>query len=133
MELKPGQPVFIKEVHGNVWKTGVIDQPAKKPDSYWIKFPDSSIPRRTRSMIKLRSLPSHFELETQSKEWNNQQFIPSSVSRNFQTMLPDTEQPALQAGNLVTPALHEQGGEAVRRSSHSIKGVPPRRFSPSRT
>ena len=59
-------------------------------------------------MIKLRSLPSHFELETQSKEWNNPQFIPSSVSRNFQTMLPDMEQPALQTGNLV-PALHEKG------------------------
>ena len=25
MELKPGQPVFMKEVHGNVWKTGVIN------------------------------------------------------------------------------------------------------------
>ena len=76
MELKPGQPVFIKEVHGNVWKTGVIDQPAKEPDSYWIKFPDSSILRRTRSMIKLRSLPSHFKLETQSKEWNNHNLFP---------------------------------------------------------
>ena len=80
MELEPGQPVFIKEVHGNVWKTGVIDQPAKEPDSYWIRFPDSSILRRTRSMIKPRSLPSHFELKTQIKEWNNPQFIPSSVS-----------------------------------------------------
>ena len=29
MELKPGQPVFMEEVTGNVWKTGVIDQPAK--------------------------------------------------------------------------------------------------------
>ena len=34
MELQPGQPVFIKEVHGNVWKTSVIDQPAKEPESY---------------------------------------------------------------------------------------------------
>ena len=52
MELKPGQPVFMKEVHGNVWKTGAIDQPAKEPESYWVKFPDNSILRRTRSMIK---------------------------------------------------------------------------------
>ena len=109
MELKPGQPVFMKEVHGNVWNTGVIDQPAKEPDSYWIKFPDSSILRRTHQMIKPRSLPSHFKLETQSKEWNNSQFIPSSVSRNFQTMLPDMEQPALPTGNAVTPAFHEKG------------------------
>ena len=54
MELEPGQPVFVKEVTGNVWKTGVIDQPAKEPESYWIKFPDNSILRRTRSMIKLK-------------------------------------------------------------------------------
>ena len=25
MELELGQPVFIKEVHGNIWKTGTID------------------------------------------------------------------------------------------------------------
>ena len=32
MELEPGQPVFMKEVHRNVWKTGVINQPAKEPN-----------------------------------------------------------------------------------------------------
>ena len=58
MELKPEQPVFVKEVHGNIWKTGTIDQPAKEPDSYWVSFPDDSILRRTCQMIKLRSLPS---------------------------------------------------------------------------
>ena len=62
MELKPGQPVFVKEVHGNVWKTGTVIQPASEPDSYWIRIPDNSILRRTRSMIKPRPLPSHFEL-----------------------------------------------------------------------
>ena len=78
-------------------------------------------------MIKPRSLPSHFELETQSKEWNNSQFIPSSASRNFQTMLPGPEQPALQTGNLVTPAVHEQGtsteGQNIATSSSSSSGV----------
>ena len=143
----------MKEGHGNIWKTGVIDQPAKEPDSYWIKFPDSSILKRTCQMIKTRSLPSHFELEIQSKEWNNSQFIPLSASRNFQAMLPDMEQPVLPTGNLVTPAFHEKGMSSVRwdiatnsssssgaqpsisvrRSAHSTKGVPPRRFSPSRT
>ena len=29
IELKPGQPVFVKEVHGNVWKTGTINQPSR--------------------------------------------------------------------------------------------------------
>ena len=47
MELKPGQAVFVKEATGNVWKTSVIDQPAKEPESYWIKLPDDSILRRT--------------------------------------------------------------------------------------
>ena len=35
MELEPGQPVFVKEVHGNVWRTATVDQPAAEPDSYW--------------------------------------------------------------------------------------------------
>ena len=26
MELDPGQPVFVKEVSGNVWKTAIVDQ-----------------------------------------------------------------------------------------------------------
>ena len=52
MELKPGQPVFANEVHGNDWKTGTIDQPAKEPESYLVEFPDNSILRRTRSIIK---------------------------------------------------------------------------------
>ena len=52
MDLDPGQPVFVKEVSGNIWKTATVDQPAAEPDSYWVRFPDNSILRRTRSMIK---------------------------------------------------------------------------------
>ena len=70
-ELEPGQPVFVKEVHGNVWRTATVDQPAAEPDSYWVRFPDNSILRRTRSMIKPRSLPSHFELQAEAKEQRN--------------------------------------------------------------
>ena len=79
MELKPGQPVFVKEVHGNVWKTGTINQPAKEPESYWVKFPDNSILRRTRSMIRPRSQPSYFELEAEGKEGN----INGNLSSHF--------------------------------------------------
>ena len=154
MELEPGQPVFIKEVHGNVWKTGTIDQPARKPDSYWVRFPDDSILRRTHQMIKPRSLPSHFKLETQSREKNTQEYRTSSNQQSFQKMFPEMEQPALQTGNLVAPPFHETGTSferqdiatssqsssgatpstltAVRRSAHSTKGVLPRRFSPLR-
>ena len=63
MELDPGQPVFVKEVNGNIWKTATVDQPAAEPDSYWVRFPDNSILRRTRAMIKPRSQPSHLELQ----------------------------------------------------------------------
>ena len=38
MDLKPGQPVFVKEVNGNVWRTATVDQPAAEPDSYWVRF-----------------------------------------------------------------------------------------------
>ena len=34
-ELEPGQPVFVKEVHG---QPATIDQPAAEPDSYWVRF-----------------------------------------------------------------------------------------------
>ena len=151
MEFKPGQPVLMKEVHGNIWKISSIDQQTKEPDSYWVRFPDEFILRRTHQMIKPRSVPSHLKLETESKEGNNSHFIPSSASRNFQAMLPDMEQPALLIGSLVTPALDEKGMSsvkqniatsssgvtqpsipAVRRSAHSTKAVPPKRLSPSR-
>ena len=80
MELKPRQPVFIKEVQGNVWKTGIIDQPAKEPESYWVKFPDNSILRRTRSMIKPQLQPSYFELEAEGKDRNSSGHIPAKCS-----------------------------------------------------
>ena len=83
MELKPGQPVFMKEATENMWKTGVIDQPAKEPESYWIKFLDNSILRRTRSMIKPRSQPSYFELEAEGKEWNSTGIIPPHSHQPF--------------------------------------------------
>ena len=31
MDLEPGQPVFVKEVQGNIWKTATVNQPAKEP------------------------------------------------------------------------------------------------------
>ena len=60
-------------------------------------------------MIKPRSLPSHFKLETQSRERNTQEYRTSSNQQSFQTMFPDMEQPALQIGNPVAPAFHETG------------------------
>ena len=117
MDLEPGQPVFIKEVHGNVWKTGTIDQPAREPDSYWVRFPDDSILRRTHQMIKPRLLPSHFELETQSSERNMQEYRTSKNQQSFQTMFQDMARSALQTGNLVAPAFHETRMASMERQN----------------
>ena len=95
----------MKEVHGNVWKTGEINQPAKEPESYRVKFPDNSILRRTRSMIKPRSQPSYFELEAEGKEWNNRGHIPPHSHHPFNSNLSALEIPALPMDNPVPPAL----------------------------
>ena len=82
MDLDPGQPVvFFKEVSGNVWKTATVDQPAAEPNSYWVIFPDNSILKRTRSVIKPRSLPSHFKLQAEAQPWN---FEGKTNSHSFQ-------------------------------------------------
>ena len=147
MDLKPGQPVFVKEVHGNVWKTGKIYQPAKEPDSYWIRFPGNSVLRRTHQMIKPRTQPSHFKLEVQSHERNTQEYRTSDRMLRFQTMFPEPGQQAFPTGKLVAPAVHEPIPSAerqeittspsgssgatpsipvVRQLTHSTKGIPPR-------
>ena len=95
MELKPGQPVFVKEVHGNIWTTGTIDQPAKEPDSYWIRFPDSSILRRTRSMIKPRSLPSHFKLEAEKQGEEHFRIYSLKCTQQFPINAPRTRASSL--------------------------------------
>ena len=160
MELEPGQPVFMKEVTGNVWKTGVIDQPAKEPESYWIKFPDNSILRRMRSMIKPRSQPSYFKLEAEGKEWNAAGTVPPCSHNPFTSKLPEPELPALPMSSPVPQPLTSKAmplgqvnipvsstsevqpsitssGPAVlpsspRCSTHSTKGIPPVRFTPTK-
>ena len=159
MELKPGQPVFVKEVHGNVWKTGVINQTANEPEPYWIKFPDNSILRRTRSMIKPQTQPSYFKLEAEAKEWNSTGIIPPHCHQPFNSMLPVLDLPTLPIDNLVSPALTSKGASSAqgnipvsststdqpstssgptvipstpRQSTCSTKGIPPVRLSPSK-
>ena len=95
MDLDPGQPVFVKEVSGNIWKTATVDQPVAEPDSYWVRFPDNSTLRRTRSMIKPRSLPSNFELQAEVQPWNfevktNLHSFDSFNQLNGNSMLPVT-------------------------------------------
>ena len=147
MELEPGQPVFVKEVTGNVWKTGVVDQPAKEHESYWIKFPDNSILRRTRSMIKPRSQPSYFELEVEDKEWNATWTFPPCSHNPFSSKLTgqseyyqcnqfhshwQVQHSMTSSCQLVKFNLHPSTRHCPRWSTHSTKGIPPVRFTPSK-
>ena len=131
----------------------------EKPESYWVKFPDNSLLRRTISMINPWAQPSYFKLEAEGREWNNRGHIPPHSHHPFNSNLPAPEIPALPMDNPVPAALTsmatltEQGhfpvsstGEmkpsitrsdpvipiSLRQSTHSIKGIPPVRFTPSK-
>ena len=111
MELDPGQPVFVKEVSGNVWKTATVDQPAAEPDSYWVRFPDNSILRRTRSMIKPRSLPSHFELQAEGQPWNFEGKISSHYSDSFNPLKMESMLPVTPMESVTIPATKDRGSK----------------------
>ena len=160
MEFEPRQPVFVKEVHGNVWRTATVDQPAAEPDSYWVRFPDDSILRRTSSMIKPRSLPSHFELQAEAQQRNfegdaNSHSCDSFRQLNEQSMLPVTPMTSVttpatidrdsKVGGITNP-INSTGAPqptsdrgtipspvtTPRCSTRSTKGVPPVHYTPSR-
>ena len=159
MELEPEQLVFVKEVHGNVWKTGTIDQPASEPDSYWIRFPDNSILRRTRSMLNPRPLPSHFELQAEAQPWNSEGKFSACSSDSLNPMTVESMLPVAPMGSVTLPATKDRDSKiristdpiisteapqptesgislsvpaTPRHSTHSTKGVPPVRFTPSK-
>ena len=119
MELDPGQPVFVKEVSGNIWKTTTGDQPAAEPDSYWVRFPDNSILRRTRSMIKPRSLPSHFKLQAEAQPWNFEGKANSHSSDSFNQMKVESMLPVTPMASVTTPATRDRGSK-VGKSTNPI-------------
>ena len=157
MDLDPEQPVFVKEVSGNIWKTATVDQPAAEPDSYWVRFADNSILRRTRAMIKPRSQPSHFELQAEAQPWNLEGKFCSHSSDSFNQLNGNSMLPVTPMASVTPPATTDRGskvgkstdpiisteapqpatsGPSVpvtpRRSTHSTKGVPPVRYTPSK-
>ena len=159
-ELEPGQPVFVKEVNGNIWRTATIDQPAAEPDSYWVRFPDNSILRRTRSMIKPRSLPSHFELQAEAQQRNFEGETSSHSHSSFNQLNGQSVLPVMPMTSVTTPATINGDSQVSaipnpitgatsptsargstpgpqmmatpRCSTQSTKGVPPVRYTPSR-
>ena len=158
MELDPGQPVFVKEVSGNIWKTATVDQPAAEPDSYWVRFPDNSILRRTRSMIKPRSQPSHFKLQAEAQPWNFEAKFCSCSLDSFNLMNVESMLPVTPMGSVTPPATKDRDSKVgkptdpiiyteasqptvsgitpsvskPRHSTCSTKGVPPVRYTPSK-
>ena len=119
MDLEPGQPVFVKEVSGNIWKTTTVDQPAAEPNSYWVRFPDNSILRRTRSMIKPRSLPSHFKMQAEAQPWNFEGKTNSCSSDSFNQMKVESMLLVTPMASVTTPATKDRGSK-VRKSTNPV-------------
>ena len=67
-------------------ETGTVNQPASEPDSYWVRFADNSTLRRTRSMIKPRSQPSHFKLKAEQQPGNYEGMFHAHSSDSFNPM-----------------------------------------------
>ena len=111
MDLEPGQPVFVKEVNGNIWRTATVDQPAAEPDSYWVRFPDNSILRRTRSMIKPRSQPSHFELQAEAQPGNFEGKTNSRSFDSFNQLNGNSMLPVTPMASVTTPATIDRGSK----------------------
>ena len=112
-------------------------------------------------MIKPRSQPSYFGLEAEGKEWNATGTVPSCSHNPFTSKLPELELPALPMSSLIPQPLTSkvipsgQGNIPVsstgevqlsitsssgptvlpsspRHFTHSTKGIPPVRFTPTK-
>ena len=125
MDLDPGQPVFVKEVSGNVWKTTTVDQPAAEPNSYWVRFPDNSILRRTRSMIKPRSLPSHFELQAEAQPWNFEGKTNSHSYDSFNQLNGNSMLPVTPMASVTTPATTDRDSKVSKSTDPIISTEAP--------
>ena len=162
MDLEPGQLVFVKEVNGNVWRTATVDQLAAEPDSYWVRFPDNSILRRTRSMIKLLILSYRLKHSQGTLKEKHSHSFDSFNQLNGQSMLPvtpmvsvttpatidrgskvgeitnpisstETPQPTVRgAVSSSLPSVSSSLPSTPRHSTRSTKGVPPVHYTPSK-
>ena len=96
-----------------------IDQPAAEPDSYWVRFPDNSILRRTRSMIKPRSQPSHFELQAEAQSGNFEGKTYSCSFDSFNQLNGNSVLPVTPMVSVTTPATIDRGSK-VSETTDSI-------------
>ena len=119
MDLDPGQPVFVKEVNGDISRTATVDQLAAEPDSYWVRFPDNSILRRTRPMIKPRSLPSHFELQAEAQPGNFEGKANSCSFDSFNQLNGNSVLPVTPMTRVTTSATIDRGSK-VSETTNSV-------------
>ena len=92
-------------------ETATVDQPAAEPDSYWVRFPDDSILRRTRSMIKPRSLPSHFELQAEAQQRNFEGETNSHSCASFSQLHEQSMLPVAPMASVTNPATVDRGSK----------------------
>ena len=121
-ELEPGQPVFVKEVHGNVWRTATVNQPAAEPDSYWVRFPDNSILRSTRSIIKPSLYLSHFELQAEAQQRNFEGETSSHSYSSFNQLNEKSMLPVMPMTSVTTPATIDRDSQ-VGEITNPITGA----------
>ena len=88
-----------------------VDQPVAEPDSYWVRFPDDSILRRTRSMIKPRSLPSHFELQAEAQQRNFEGETSSHSCESFSQLNGQSMLPVTPMASVTNPATVGRGSK----------------------
>ena len=125
MDLDPGQPVFVKEVSGYVWKTATVDQPAAECDSYWVRFPDNSILRRTRVMTKPRSQPSYFKLQADAQPWNFEGKFCSHSSDSFDLVNVESMLPVTPMGSVTPPVTRGRDSKVGKPTNPTISTEAP--------
>ena len=140
-------------------KTTTVDQPAAEPDSYWVRFPDNSILKRTRSMIKPRSPTFSFQsYRLKQQPWNFEGKTNLLSYDSFNQLNGNSMLPATPMVSVTTPATTDRdskigistdpiisieapqptmSGSSVpstppRHSTRSTKGVLPDRYTPSK-
>ena len=111
-------------------------------------------------MIKPRSQPSHFDLQAEAQPWNNEGKFHMHSSDSFNPMNVESKLPVAPMGGVTPPATTDRDSKVrtltdpitsteapqptesgispsvpatpPRHSTHSTKGVPLVRFTPSK-
>ena len=89
----------------------LFDQPAAEPNSYWVRFPDNSILRRTRSMIKPRSQPSHFKLQAEAQPGNFEGKTYLCSFNSFNQLNGHSMLPVTPMASVTTSATIDRGSK----------------------